>query len=253
MNRTYMLLSALALLSISFIAASIVLPWWTLQISPEASIIFNSGFRNDFNLFKTVSSSYTDNSLEENATTSIEVNLSNLTSPQQPNPPSFAFMDTTLQLTGAGLALTIPIAIGAAVTRARKYLRYILTLGYIAAVILVISAFYFSQELPTQVSGLSSISPIVLPSGWTPIYPGDIASAWGGKADSSGQVSTWLKSNNFWTWGPSSGWFLALSAALLNVVACVAIQMIMKREQAPPKGSMAAGPDRTGALNPETS
>jgi hypothetical protein len=234
LNKTNILLSSLALLSIIFAAVSMVSPWWTIQISPEAKEVLNSDFRNDFNLLKTVSASYTDNSLTDNATKSIEVNVSNLTSSQEQNPPSFGFMDTTLLLTGAGLALTIPMAIGTLITRAHKYMRYIVIAGYIAALLLIISPFYFSEAMPAQVSSLSSISPMNIPNGWIKVYPENITGLWGGITAGGSAVSTWLPSGNFWVWQASFGWFLAFSAGFLNIVACLAARMFIKKEKTPP-------------------
>lgn len=236
------------MLSIVFAAVSMVSPWWTVEISPEAKEVLNSDFRSDFNLLKTVSASYTDNSLTENATTSIEVNVSNLTSSQEQSPPSFGFMDTTLLLMGAGLALTIPMAIGTLITRAHKYMRYMVIAGYVAALLLIISPFYFSQVMPAQVSSLSSISPINIPNSWIKVYSEDITGLWGGKTAGGSPISTWLKSGNFWVWQASSGWFLAFSAGFLNIVACLAARMFTKKEKTPPS----PGPNPGTTVNLES-
>jgi hypothetical protein len=248
LNKTNILLSSLALLSIVFAAVSMVSPWWTVEISPEAREVLNSDFRSDYNLLKTVSASYTDNSLTENATTSIEVNVSNLTSSQEQSPPSFGFMDTTLLLTGAGLALTIPMAIGTLITRAHKYMRYIVIAGYVAALLLIIAPLYFSEVMPAQVSSLSSISPIDIPNSWIKVYPGDITSLWGGKTAGGSPISTWLPSGNFWVWQASFGWFLAFSAGFLNIVACLAARMFTKKEKTPPS----SGPNPGTTVNLES-
>lgn len=224
MRRIEILHLCLTVVAVIFAATSIFLPWWSLHLSPEAKTILKSEFRADYTLLKTVSS-ILDNQ-------SVTVNLTNLTSTEDPNASSFGFMDTTLYLVVGGLVFSVPMIIGASVLRKSKYLRFILILGYLSSVLLLLSVIYFNSEVATPISRLSKIGAINAPEEWTPINPSDITSAWGSKAVATGSpILSWLSSGNFWIWQPSTGWYLALSASLLVAVSALTTRLFMEQEK----------------------
>lgn len=228
MKRLNILLLIVTLVAMIFAATSIVLPWWSLSLSTEAKIMLNSDFRVDYGLFKTVSATLATQTSNQSTT----VGLVNLTSQEDPNADSFKFMDTTLILVVAGLALSVPLVIATIVPQLSRYRKYMAIIGYLSSVILFTSSFYFITQIVTPMSKLSSLTSISTPTDWVTISPADITSVWGGKAiPTASSLLTWVSSGNFWVWQPSLGWYLAFSSFLLIALASLILHLNVRLEK----------------------
>jgi hypothetical protein len=225
MEKIRTLCLVLTLVAVIFAATSIILPWWSVQLSSEARAILNSDFRVDYNLLKTA----TGTSSENNETAAVSLTNSNMTNAES---SSFMVMDVALWFVAGGVVLSIPMIIATITPRIGKHMRYIVVIGFLSAALLFMSTVYFASELPPAVSSLSTLAPIDFPTDWTRLDPKDIVSAWGSKAGVAGSpLADWLKSGNFWVWQPSTGWYLTFSASLLMALASLTLHLIHEQEK----------------------
>jgi hypothetical protein len=219
---------ALTLVAIIFSASALFLPWWSINMSPEASSILNSNMKTDYYLSQTVSAVMQSKETTENQS----VPLNGLTGSQGSSGDLSAWLSSTYIITLVGLALSCLMLILIVLPiLGRTSNRYLPLSGYIAAILLFVAPIMLASGFPASVSKLSSLTPISLPSAWTPINPVDIKGFWGStQILSNPEFAAWASDGNFWIWGADAGWYLAFAASLLLAVSSLLTRTITKKK-----------------------
>jgi len=214
-----------ALLAVLLVGIAIFEPWWSTNTSPELQMLSNSTLSINAGLFRTLNvattnatdgtanaasfgitntTAYLDpifqpfnaDRLDGNLTTTFTFSVANLTVAQQANQIA---NDTnlTLALVTTGLVLAIMMAFLTIIVNTRKMPveRYAYLIGVLAVAILLLAPL----QMYNNVAGFAgSLTLGIKESPW---YGQTLA-----------------------TWGPSTGWFLALAAALVEIVCLLPIR-----------------------------
>jgi hypothetical protein len=228
-KREWTTMSVLILVAVILSAVAIFVPWWSINISPETSSFFNSS---SMTINYYVSQTVTAVKSEGNETAIQSTHVSNLAE----DPGSIWMFSVEMGIAymslivGLGLSCLVLVLIALA-SLGRTPHRYLPHVGYIAAILLLISPFIFSADFPHNVSKFSTLTPVSPPSTGITLAPKNITGFWGNITIGEGtSFPTWAKSGNFWVWGADAGWCFALTASLLLFVVSTLIRTITKKK-----------------------
>jgi hypothetical protein len=225
--RSENLVPLLCLFAILLVAIAIFQPWWSLNTSPELQALSNSTMSINAGLFRTLNvattnvtdgtanstsfaltnataynnpifQTFTANRTDGNLTTTFIFTIGNLTVPQQAKQIANA-TNLTLAMVVTGLALAIVMMLLTIMVTVRKMPleRYTYLVGILAAVFLLLAPL----QMYVNTTGLSGS--LVLNMRHS-IWDGETLAAW----------------------GPSTGFFLTLAAALVTIVCLLPIRTI---------------------------
>lgn len=191
----------ISLLSLIFSVASIFTPWWRITYTTESQITGEVSVRVEYGLFQTVSASKTTKvNKTYTSSTNRNVSFANLTgNDADKNALSSVFSNTFILITvSSALVALTAVLIFVSGFRKPMLISYAKFAGITAAILLVVTSFYFVVQMPPAVSKLTNVIP-------------DEISSLSGNA-----ISEFWGSMKQWIWGPAFGWFLAFTAFLLN-------------------------------------
>jgi hypothetical protein len=225
--RSEIVVPLLAIFAILLAAIAIFQPWWSMNTSPELQMIANYTMSLNAGLFRTLhvattnitdgttsalafgltnTTAYQDpifqtitaSRTDGNLTTTVTFNIVNVAASQVPKQIANA-TNLTLAMLATGLVLTIVMMLLILMITVRKMPleRYAYLIGIVATIILLVAPLQMSLNI-TGFSGSSVLN--------------DKTSVWNGETLAA--------------WGPSTGWFLALAAALMTIVCLLPIRMI---------------------------
>jgi hypothetical protein len=226
--RSDLVVPLLAILAVLLAAIAIIQPWWSVRTSPELQLMTNSTLNIDAGLFQTLTATSTDTGagttnttmfaitnktayqdpifrtimvdrIDGNITTTFTFNVSNMTSYQQQTQQIHDTTKQTLPLMVIGLVLTIvTMLLTVLITRTGMALeKYTYLAGVLAVMILLIAPL----ELAYSVASFSGSLAIT-----------DRASVWNRETVAM--------------WGPSTGWYLAIAAALIIIVYLLPVRVM---------------------------
>ena len=221
----------LALLAVLLVVIAIFQPWWSMNTSPELQMLTNSTMNINAGLFRTLNVGTTNitagttnatsfgitnttayqglifqpfnaNRTDANATntfmTTFTFSVANLTIAQQAKQIADD-TNLTLAMVITGLVLTVVMTLLIYLTTVQKMPleRYAYLVGVLAAVLLLLAPLQMTNNVSN--------------------FAGSLALSMRG--------SVW-DGETLATWGPSTGWFLTLAAALLDIVCLLPIRRI---------------------------
>jgi hypothetical protein len=224
----------LTLVAIIFSGSALFLPWWSVNMSPEASSFLNSGMKTDYYLSQTVSSVMQVSDVTENQTgpESQTVPLSNLTQDQQNPAELSSTLTATYVIALVALAVScIMLILIILQMRGRTLTRYLPLTGYVATLLLFITPILLGLGLPGDLSKLSRLTPLSLPATWTPITPANVTGFWGSiQIQGNPSFPQWASDGDFWVWGADVGWYLTFAASLLMAVSSLLARIITRKK-----------------------
>jgi hypothetical protein len=224
--RSDLVVPLLAILVVLLAAIAIFEPWWSMNTSPELQLMTNSTMSINAGLLRTLNVARTDamgantstltfaitnttayqdpifqaitaNRTDGNLTTTFTFSIGNVTISQQAKQIAD---DTNLTLamvvTGLILAVVMMLLIIMITIRKMPLERYTYWIGILAAIILLVAPL----QMSFNVGGFSGALALT----------GRAFSVWNGETLA--------------TWGPSTGWFLTLAAALMAIVCLLPVR-----------------------------
>jgi len=225
--RSEIVVPLLAIFAVLLVAIAIFQPWWSMNTSPELQMMTNSTMNINADLFRTLNVARTDgtnattstsafditnttayqdpiflavtaNRKDGNLTTMFTFSIGNVTISQQTKQIADA-TNLTLAMVVTGLVLTIVMMLLILMITIRKMPleRYTYLIGILAAIILLIAPLQMSFNV-TGFSGSYALK--------------SKTSVWNGETLA--------------TWGPSTGWFLTLAAALITIVCLFPVRIM---------------------------
>jgi hypothetical protein len=216
---------ALTLVAIIFSATALLVPWWSVNISSEASSLLDSTMKTDYYIQQTV----TAVKIVNNNTETQSIALSNLT--EDTGDLSFWLIVTYIaSVAGLGLSCLMLVLIVLSVF-GRTFNGFLPFVGYIAAILLFIAPILLSSNFSAAVSKFSRLTPVSVSPTWTPMSPSQITGFWGSiEIQTSPDLPEWAKGGNFWVWGADAGWYLTFAAALLVSASSLLTRTIIKKK-----------------------
>jgi ABC-type dipeptide/oligopeptide/nickel transport system permease component len=213
----------LVILAVLLVLIAIFQPWWSMNTSPELQMMTNTMITANVGLFRTVNVARTDT----NATNTLTFDITNTTAYQDPifqavtakrtdgnftTTFTFGISNTTtsevakdvadqtnqtfiLVITGLVLAIAMMILILMITMRNMPLEKYTYAIGVLATVVLLIAPVLLALNVP-YFFGSTTLT-----------Y---ISSTWNGRTLA--------------TWGPSTGWYLSIAAALIIIVCLLPVR-----------------------------
>jgi hypothetical protein len=221
--RSNIVVPLLTIFAILLVIIAIFQPWWSMNTSPELQLMTETTIAANVGLFRTLNVARTDS----NATNTLTFEATNTTAYQDPifqmvtarrtdsnMTTTFTFgirnmtisqvaeniadqtnLTLALVTTGLGLSIAMMILILAITMRNMPFERYTYAIGVLATIILLVAPVLFALNVP-DFSGSTTLT-----------YAG---SPWNGETLA--------------TWGPSTGWYLSIAAALIILVCLMPIR-----------------------------
>lgn len=203
-----------AILTLIFSATSLITPWWKIGTTFEYEAMNESTpVEATYSLFQQITAN--------SGNISITVPFTNVTTKSNSQPLSNLF-HVTLILTSVGIAFSglTAILIYTAFAKNEVLLKFAKFTSVIAAITLFMATVYFQSEFAASISKFDSVVPTVLVN--NPIKGSSIGGFWGGIEMSSGLFA--------WIWTAGSGWYLAFTAFLLNIITYSLIARMFKKK-----------------------
>lgn len=218
----------LILVAIVLSASAVFLPWWSINTSPNVSVILNSQIKTDYYLLQTVSATKTIS----NVTEAVNVAFNNLTEKQEDAIALALWFNVVCGITISGLGLSCLTIVMVVLARSKEsFRRYSIFVGYIAAILLSAAPIILMANFSPLISNFSKLTPLDIPSAWPPITPKNINNFWGSiKAPKVSNLPEWAAGVDFWVWGGDSGLYLTFTAGLLMFFASTMIRTVIKKE-----------------------
>ena len=119
---------------------------------------------------------------------------------------------STLELAGAGMALTVvALMLGLIAVLRKKMFTYAWIIGIIGALLLFVSLLYIASNMPATLANFTN----VIPPEIGVVRGNQIGSYWG--------------NTGTWVWGAASGWLSLFVSALLCTIGSLLTRMMRKK------------------------
>lgn len=199
MDKEKWILLCFALLTLIVSISTVAFPWWRAYTTRKTEISSQTSIRVDYMLTGSVSGSKIDS--KQNTSTTVNCSLSELNATEENKQALQSFFNTTLIITICGLAFTVLTFAFLFISLLRTFPlgRYTRYLAAVAGLLFLISIFYFASYAPAYMSKIDNVTPQEIYT----LGGAEIGGFYGGA--------------DLLAYGPSSGWYLAFAAFLLNL------------------------------------
>jgi hypothetical protein len=225
--RSEIVVPLLAIFAVLLVAIAIFQPWWSMNTSPELQMMTNSTMSINADLFRTLNVARTDGM---NATTSTSAfGITNTTAYQDP-----IFLAVTANRKDGNLTTTFTFSIGNVtiyqqteqIADATNLTLAMVVTGLVLAIVMMLLTLMITiRKMPLErytylVGVLAAIILLV-----APLQMALNVTGFSGSLALDSKTSVW-NGETLATWGPSTGWFLTLAAALITIVCLFPVRIM---------------------------
>jgi len=189
-----------ALLTLVFSIAAPFFPWWRAYTSRKSDIESGTSIRVEYGLLGSITASKITNVENQSVSMSISISELNATEQDKNALQSFLYNTWCLSIAGSGFSILtfvfICLSIGEKFVFLKKYTKYLMI---VTGIIFFVSSVYFASQAHVLISKLENVTP-------SQVY------YFSGK-----EVRAFFGKINSLIYGPSFGWYLAITGFLLNI------------------------------------